>query len=429
MKTKRIWSIEEKISKTNLKKRVIIVGGGFGGITAMHALKKQLGHNIDVVLIDFRAATLNKPRLPDVAIKGENVEHVRFLMKDAVKHDGYLLIQETVERIDPKQKKIYLKEGGIEIYDYLVLAPGVKKNYSGIDGFREHGYSICDDIQAPRLWRRLQLFKGGPIFIGSMPYKSGNRVDAPKLLAPCEGPVGEIMFMLNDFLKKKGVGDISPVTAFSPAKIFFEDVGEKVRNDVGKIMKDEGIGLITEKTVLKLDANHIYFTDGTSEQCALAIILPEYKPYDFIAKSGLGDDAGFVPTDQQMRHLDFSEIFAVGDATSLSVPKLGHIAVMQADIAAKTIANELGKKVKIPKFDPAILCIMERDNYQATMIYSNVLYKGKLDKTLNGPIAFGMKWSFDFYYNFTRGHRPPEFVEKLLVNHLKKGRKTKKYLI
>lgn len=389
----------------------------------MHALKKQLGHKVDVILIDYRAETLNKPRLPDVAIKGESVEHVRFLMKNAVKQDGYLLIQETVLKIDALAKKVYLKEGGTETYDYLVLSPGIEKHYSGIDGFREYGYSICDDIQAPRLWRNLQSFEGGPVFIGSMPYKSGNRVNAPKLLAPCEGPVGEIMFLLNGFLKNKGLKQISPITAFSPAKIFFEDVGEKVREDVGKIMKEEDIGLITEKTVLKLDANHIYFTDGTSEKCALAIILPEYKPYDFIKKSGLGDEAGFIPTNKQMRHLDFPEIFAVGDATSLSVPKLGHIAVLQADIAAKTIANDLGKKVKVPKFDPAVLCIMERNNYQATMIYSNVLYNGKLDETINGPLAFGMKWSFDFYYNFTRGHMPPEFAEKLLVNHLKQRTK------
>ena len=403
-----------------MKKRIIIIGGGFGGIRAMHSLRKLLGHDVDVTLIDYRTDTLNKPRLPNVAMKGENVEHVRFLMRDAVKQDKYLLIQETVMGIDALSKKIYLKEGGIETYDYLILAPGVEKYYSGIDGFREFGYSVCDDIQAPRLWRRLQSFKGGPIFVGSMPYKSGNRVKAPKLIAPCEGPVGEIMFLLNDFLKKKGLKNFGSITAFTPAKTFFEDVGDKVRNDVRKMMEDEGIRLITEKTVKKLDANNIYFTDGTSEECALAIILPEYKPYDFIVESGLGDEAGFIPTDEQMRHLDFPEIFAVGDATSLSVPKLGHIAVMQADIAAKAIANDLGKKVQIPKFDPAILCIMERDNYKATMIYSNVLYGGELDETLDGHIPFLMKWGFDFYYNITKGHMPPEFTEKLLVNYLKR---------
>ncbi len=403
-----------------MKKRILIIGGGFGGITTMHALKKHVGHDAEVVLIDYRANTLNKPRLPDVALKGESVEHARFLMKNAVKHDGYLLIQETVQRIDPVMKKVYLKEGGIEPYDYLVLAPGVKKYYSGIEGFREYGYSVCDDVQAPRLWRNLQTFKGGPVFIGSMPYRSGTRVNAPKLLAPCEGPVGEVMFMLKEFLAKKGIGEISPVTAFSPAKIFFEDVGEKVRNSVGEIMKQEGIGLITEKIVKKIDAEKIYFKDGTSEACALAIILPEYKPYDFVVDSGLGDEAGFIPTDEQMRHLDYPEIFAVGDATSLSVPKLGHIAVLQGDIAAKAIALDLGKKIEIPEFEPAVLCIMERANLQATMIYSNVLYKGKLDETLNGPMAFMMKWSFDFYYNFTRGHMPPDFAEKLLVNYLNK---------
>jgi len=102
-----------------MKKRIIIVGGGFGGIRVMHTLKKLLGHNVNIALIDYRTDTLNKPRLPNVAMKGENVEHVRFLMRDAVKQDGYLLIQETVMRIDPYAKKVYLKEGGIETYDYL----------------------------------------------------------------------------------------------------------------------------------------------------------------------------------------------------------------------------------------------------------------------------------------------------------------------
>jgi len=403
-----------------MKKRIIIIGGGFAGITAMHALKKQLGHEVDVILIDYRPNTLNKPRLPDVAIRGESVEHARFLMKKAVKKDGYQLIQETVIKIDPKGQKVLLKEGGVENYDYLIIATGVEKHYAGIEGFDKYGYSICDDIQAPRLYRRLQTFEGGPVFIGSMPYESGTRVDAPILLAPCEGPVGEVMFMLKEFLTKKGLGKSSPITAFSPAKIFFEDVGDDIRNNVVAIMKKEGIGVITEKTVSKIDAERIYFEDGTSELCALPIILPQYKPYAFLQEAELTGEAGFIPTDKQMRQLDYKNIFAAGDATALSVPKLGHIAVIQADIAAKTIASDLGKKVKIPAFEPAILCIMERSNMQATMIYSNVLYGGKLDETLNGPMAYMMKWSFDFYYNFTRGHMPPGFAEKLMVKYLSK---------
>lgn len=403
-----------------MKKRIVIVGGGFAGITAMHALKKELGHKVNVTLIDYRANTLNKPRLPDVAVKGETVEHARFLMKKAVERDGYELIQETVIKIDPKKQKIYLKEGGVESYDYLILATGVDKYYEGIEGFIEFGYSVCDDIQAPRLYRRLQTFKGGPIFIGSMPYKSGTRVDAPKLLAPCEGPVGEVMFMLKDFLRKKGLSESSPITAFSPAEIFFEDVGEKVRNAVGEIMKQEGIGLMTGKVVSAIDDKRIYFEDGTSELCELPIILPQYKPYAFLQESNLTDDAGFIPTDKQMRHLDYENIFAAGDVNALSVPKLGHIAVNQAEIAAKTIAKEFEKNVQIPAYEPAILCVMERNNWQATMIYSNVLYGGKLDETINGRLPFFMKWGFDFYYNFTRGHLPPAIGEKLLIKYLAK---------
>lgn len=63
---------------------------------------------------------------------------------------------------------------------------------------------------------------------------------------------------------------------------------------------------------------------------------------------------------------------------------------------------------------------MERSNMQATMIYSDVLYGGEFDKTLDGPVAFIMKWSFDFYYNIIRGHMPPDVAEKLLVKYLSK---------
>jgi len=390
----------------------------------MHHLKNELGHTVNVTVIDPRDHSLNKPRLPEVAVNGESIEHARFLMKDAVKSTGYELIQASVSKIEPNEKKVLMQRGGHLSYDYLLIAVGVEKDYSATDGFLKYGYSICDDFQAPRLWRALQDFEGGPVVIGSEPYKAGNRIEAPKLDVPCEGPIGEMIFMLDVFLKKKGIRDKSPITVFTPSSIFFDDVGPSVHKSAGKLLSEHNIEVVTNKRISKIEKDHVNFEDGTELPSAFTIIIPKYKGNQLIKDSGLGDEEGFIPTDNQMRHLDHPNIFAAGDATAIAVPKLGHIAVMQSEIAAKMIARELGANVTIPEFNPSVLCIMNRSGYEATMIYSNYLWGGDIDTVLDGPIAHLMKWSFDIYYHYTRGHMAPKEAEKLLQYYM--GKKSKK---
>ena len=401
--------------------RILILGGGFAGITAMHHLKKTLGHSVEVTVIDPRDHSLNKPRLPEVAIKGESIEHARFLMKSAVKSAGYALVQAKVSKIDPDEKKVFFEKGGHMSYDYLLITVGVEKDYSATPGFFEYGYSVCDDFQAPRLWRALQAYNGGPIAVGSAPFKAGSRVKAPTLKSPCEGPVGEIIFMLDHLLIEKGIRDKSPITVFTPGEVFFEDVGPSVHKDAKELLIKHNIDVVTNKTISRIAEGHVEFADGTQLPSNLTILIPRYKGNPLIEASGLGDEAGFIPTDQQMRHLDYPEIFAAGDATALSIPKLGHIAIMQSEIAAKMIARELGAKIDIPEFDPSILCIMNRGGHDATMIYSNHLYGGNIDAVLDGPIAHLMKWGFDVFYHYTRGHMAPKAAEELLQYYMSKN--------
>jgi len=200
------------------KKTILVLGGGFAGMTALHNFKKTIGHKATIILIDPRVTSLNKPSLPEVAIDGKPVEHVRFLLSEAVKHLGYDLIQDAVTLIKPKEKEVILEKGGSLSYDYLLITIGVKKDFAAIPGFFEYGYSMCDDVQAPRLYRALQEFKGGNIVIGSSPFVTGNRVDAPDLDVPCEGPIGEMMFMIDAYLTKKGLRSQSTINVFSPSK-------------------------------------------------------------------------------------------------------------------------------------------------------------------------------------------------------------------
>ena len=398
--------------------KIIIIGGGFAGLRAYYRLKKSK-ENLKITVIDRRKQLLEKPALPEVAFAGKSVESVLIDLEPIIIHKGGEYINAEVIKINPKLKHIHLDNGEKTEYDYLIIASGVIKDYYSIEGFKEFGYSMCDDVQSLKLWNKVKEFKKGNVVIGTAKSKFGTRVKAPKLIAPCEGPVGEAMFMLDYDFKKRKVNKDTSINVFTPGEIFFEDVGDHVREKVGKVMTDKNITLYKNKVVTKITKGKIHFSDSTSLPCDLAIIIPPYKPLPLFNNCNLGDEAGFVPTDKTMKHLDFDSIYAIGDINALAQPKLGHIAVHQADIAVSAILKKITGKGTIINYEPSIFCIMNMGGLDATLIYSDKLYNGKNDLAFHNPISRMMKWSFDSYYYFTKGHMFPDFAVEGMERFLK----------
>ncbi|WP_434658399.1 FAD-dependent oxidoreductase [Sulfurimonas sp. NW9] len=175
-------------------------------------------------------------------------------------------------------------------------------------------------------------------------------------------------------------------------------------------MQERGIKLSNKKVLTEIAKDYVAFEDGSRMACDLAIVIPPYSAPKVLIESGLGDEKGFIPTDKQMRHLDYANIFAAGDATALAQPKLGHVAIIQGAIAAAAVMKELGEDIEIPSYDLEIFCIMNMGGHDATLIASNVLYGGNRDIAFHSPLAKMMKWGFDNYLYYNKGHMPPDFV-------------------
>ncbi len=394
-------------------KKVVILGAGFAGLHIFYKIRHLIDKKFELTVIDERSHSLLKPSLPEVAFEGAPISHSLVELEHTITHKGANFIQDRVIDIDAQNNKLTLQNGEEISYDYLFITLGAVKDYDAIKGFREYGYSVCDDTQAQRLWERVKSFEGGKVVTGAAKSVWGTRVDAPDLSAPCEGPIGEIMFMLDHYLiHEKGLKrehDFK-IDVFTPGEIFFEDVGDVPRNAVGTIMQERKMDLHNNKVLTEIGKDFIAFEDGTKMACDLAIIIPPYSAPKVLKESNIGDEKGFIPTDKEMCHLDYPNIYAAGDITALAQPKLGHIAILQGAIAANRFLKDIGEDVEIPPFDLEVFCIMNMGGHDATMIVSNKLYGGDLDKVFHSPVAKMMKWGFDSYLYYNKGHMPPDFA-------------------
>lgn len=131
-------------SKRNKKPRVVIVGGGFGGVATAKQLKKT---DVDVVLIDRRNYHLFQPLLYQVATAALNPSDIAApIRKIFRKQKNLRSILGAVENVDLEARKVYVKGQPVS-YDYLVLAAGATHSYFGNDQSAEHapGLKTLDD--------------------------------------------------------------------------------------------------------------------------------------------------------------------------------------------------------------------------------------------------------------------------------------------
>jgi len=395
--------------------KLVILGSGFGGLTVFHHVSRWAkSADVQITVVDERETFVLKPSLPEVALGEKQIEDVLFSIRSVVSSHGEF-IRSRIERIDADAKRVLLSDGVALSYDTLVIALGAHKDFARVNGFLEHGFSMCTDVLAPRLREAISRFPGGEVVIGSAPMLHGTRTpDVPQLRAACEGPVGEIAFMLDAHLRHREIREHSRITCFSPADIFFEDVGDNVHRAFAAFASERGIEVETNKEIVEITQDHVSFRDGTERRSDLTIIIPSYRGPDLISASELGDEAGFVPTDHDFRHLDHPDIFAIGDCAARTVPKLGHLAVEQGVLVAAHIrANVTGRELQAT-YDPEVFCIMNMGLHKAMLIRSNTLYGGTMDIAYYGTVSSLMKTAFDEYMLRFHGKTPPELAQRWL---------------
>jgi sulfide:quinone oxidoreductase len=337
--------------------KVVVLGGGVGGTLVANLLSKQLGRDVKVTVVDPTGMHHYQPGYLYLALGQANG---RWLVRDErtlLRRDVDLAVEQAV-RVDPEAGFVQLERGGKLEYDYLVLATGARLVPDLVPGLREGSYEFYSLEGAQRLREALRRFRGGRILVGvaGIPYK-------------CPPAPVEFVFMVEDYLRRRGIRDRSEVTLLSPLnRAFTIESASKV---IQPIMQQRGIELVTFFNVEAVDpsAGTVSSLEGEKREYDLLVLVPPHRGQQVVVDSGLGDASGWVPTDKFTLQVEGHErIFALGDATNLPISKSGSTAHFEAPVVASRIASLVRGTAPSENYGGRVMCFLETGNRKATVL-------------------------------------------------------------
>ena len=340
-----------------MRNDVLILGGGVGGTIVANLVAKDVGESARITLVDSTGLHTYQPGFLYVAVGAEKATALQREESHLLRKEVKLVI-ESATFIDPGAKRVVLRSGRTLRYDELVIATGSRTVTDEVPGgIAAHDFYTMQG--AIRLFHTLEEFRGGTIVIGvaGIPYK-------------CPPAPVEFVFLLDDYLRARGIREQSQIKLLSPLNRAFTI--EATSKLIQPILAERGIELIGFFNVESVDpvTRAVTSLEGETVAYDLLILVPPHRGQKVIEASHLGDERGWIPVDKNtLKHMQHPDIWAIGDATNIPISKSGSVAHYEASVAAaQIVAAVKGEPPPAHVYDGKVMCFLETGRGEATTI-------------------------------------------------------------
>ena len=352
---------------------VVIIGAGSAGIATAASLRRR-NKTLRIVLIDPSEVHYYQPGWTLVGGGVFNAESTRRKTQDVIPADCDW-IAKAVHKFFPDENKVELSCGAQVFYKQLVVAPGLKLDWSAIEGLEDalgkngvtsnYRYDL-----APYTWQLAQNMRSGKAVFTQ-----------PPMPIKCAGAPQKAMYLCASEWFKKGKVDNIDINFYNAGGVLF-GVQEYVPALMEYIEKYH-INLQFSKTLVKVDGENqrAWFKDneGNLEEThfdLLHVCPPQTAP-DFIRNSPLADDAGWLDVDPgTLQSKRFSNIWGVGDVLNTTNAKTMAAARKQAPVVAHNIAAVFAEKDNLACYDGYGSCPLTVEH--GKIVLAEFTYGGKL---------------------------------------------------
>jgi len=346
--------------------RILILGGGVGGTLTANLLVKKLRRRIDrgeveIMVVDATGEHTYQPGFMYIAMGGERAANLHRPERGLLDKRVTLIVGE-VERVDPVERTVTLKDGLPLGYDQLVLATGSRIVPESIEHFETEAHHFYSAEAAGRLRAALDRFDGGRVVIGiaGMPYK-------------CPPAPLEVAFLLEAELRERGMRGRTSLDFCSPIGRAFTI--ESVSEMATPILEAKHIELHTFFNVEAIDPERkvVLSLEGEELGYDLLILVPPHKGQQFLMDSGLAPaPGGWLPTDRHtLLVTGHDDIYALGDATDLPLSKAGSTAHFEAPVVAERVAAAIEGRAPAGKhvdYQGRVMCFFEIGDGKGTLL-------------------------------------------------------------
>ncbi len=347
-------------------KRLVILGAGTAGTMLANRLARM--PEMDdwrITVVDATREHYYQPGfllLPfGVYSKDDVVRPKRYYLPA-----GAELIFAEVDHIRPDQKSVVLMDGRNVAYDVLVIATGSHIHPEETPGLMEHEWhksihTFYDFEGAVALAKALRQFKEGRLVlnVAEMPIK-------------CPVAPLEFVFLADWYFTHRGLRDRIEIVYATPLPGAFTK--PKATEMLGNMLAERGIQVVPEFNVMEVDpdARILRSYDEQEIEYDVLVSIPVHMGAEAIARSEMGDELNFVPTDRHTllaKHYD--DIFVLGDATDLPASKAGSVAHFEVDAFMENFRRYLDGLELLPLFDGHSNCFIETGYGKGVLIDFN----------------------------------------------------------
>jgi sulfide:quinone oxidoreductase len=321
---------------------ILIVGAGAAGIAVASSLLARV-KNLNIGIIDPAEVHYYQPGW---TLVGAGI----FKQRDTVKTTASLIpegvqwLKAAVGGFEPEHNRVTLEDSRPIYYERLVVAPGIKLDWHGIEGLVDTlGHNgVTSNYRydlAPYTWELVKNLRGGRAVFTQ-----------PPMPIKCAGAPQKALYLSADHWQRSGVLGNIDINFFNAGEVLF-GVKEYVPALMSYIQR-YGAHLNFGHRLVRIDGEAKKAWFATTDDAGAAVeveaefdmihVCPPQCAPDFVRLSPLADDAGWVDVDQNtLRHKRYTNVWGLGDAMNAPNAKTAAAARMQAPIVANNLLEDM----------------------------------------------------------------------------------------
>ncbi len=306
------------------RKRVLILGGGFAGLSAARSLRPD---RHDVTLIDRSPWFEFLPNIHELLSGVKTPELLRLPLDRNLQRAGHAFVRDTVTAIDPVARTVATRRRRKGIaYDALIVALGGVDRTRGVDGVVEHALPFKSVEQCERIGKRLGRL-------------AARRKPAHVVII---GGGLEGVEALGEILRRHRDGGLH-VTVVEARSRLLPETPSALDSHVRQLSWPHAVAFELNAPVARIEKDAVVLQDGRSLPSDCTIWTGGPGPPTLLAECGLAPANEWAPVDATLQCPAYPEIFIAGDAAELPTPlsKQGYHALDMGECAGRNVGRWL----------------------------------------------------------------------------------------